>query len=92
MGLKKGCDFTSDAPAREPRRRSSSLLRSLRITDLQRLDMVSIFVFEAETSRTYFETCVALVWSGNGTSSFRMFANVALRFLPLKGVVPKSIS
>jgi hypothetical protein len=30
--------------------------------------------------------------SGNGTSSLRMFANVALRFFPLKGVVPKSIS
>jgi hypothetical protein len=30
--------------------------------------------------------------SGNGTSSRRMFANVALRFLPLKGVVPNSIS
>ena len=30
--------------------------------------------------------------SGKGTSSLRMFANVAFRFLPLKGVVPKSIS
>lgn len=30
--------------------------------------------------------------SGKGTSSLRIFANVAFRFLPLKGVVPNSIS
>lgn len=30
--------------------------------------------------------------SGKGTSSLRMFANVAFLFLPLKGVVPNSIS
>jgi len=30
--------------------------------------------------------------SGNGTSSLKMFANVALRFLPLNGVVPYNIS
>jgi len=30
--------------------------------------------------------------SGNGTSSLKIFANVALRFLPLNGVVPNSIS
>jgi hypothetical protein len=30
--------------------------------------------------------------SGNGTSSLRMLENVALRFLPLNGVVPYSIS
>ncbi len=34
---KKGWVFTSDAPAREPMRRSSSLIRSLRMRDLQRL-------------------------------------------------------
>lgn len=30
--------------------------------------------------------------SGNGTSSRKIFANVAFRFLPLNGVVPNSIS
>jgi len=34
---KKGWALTSEAPAREPRRRSSSLMRSLRMRDLQRL-------------------------------------------------------
>ena len=34
---KKGWAFTSEAPAREPRRRSSSFIRSLRMRDLQRL-------------------------------------------------------
>ena len=34
---KNGWVFTSDAPAREPMRRSSSLIKSLRIRDLQRL-------------------------------------------------------
>lgn len=41
---------------------------------------------------TYFDTCGAPECSGNGTSSLKMFAKVALRFLPLNGVVPKSIS
>lgn len=36
----------------------------------------------------YFEICGAPAWSGKGMSSRRMLANVALRFLPLKGVVP----
>lgn len=36
---KKGWVFTSEAPAREPRRRSSSLIRSLRMSDLQRLQL-----------------------------------------------------
>lgn len=35
---KKGCVFTSEAPAREPIRRSSSLIRSFRMRDLQRLE------------------------------------------------------
>ena len=34
---KKGWVFTSEAPAREPMRRSSSFMRSLRMRDLQRL-------------------------------------------------------
>jgi len=34
---KKGWVLTSEAPAREPMRRSSSLIRSLRMRDLQRL-------------------------------------------------------
>lgn len=37
---------------------------------------------------TYLEICGALVWSGNGISSRKILANVAFRFLPLKGVVP----
>lgn len=40
MGLKKGWFFTSLAPAREPRRRTSSLIRSLRMTDLHRLQVL----------------------------------------------------
>lgn len=42
--------------------------------------------------KTYFDTCGAPECSGNGTSSRRIFANVAFRFLPLNGVVPNSIS
>lgn len=37
---------------------------------------------------THFDICGAPAWSGKGMSSLRMFANVALRFLPLNGVVP----
>ena len=40
----------------------------------------------------YFDICGAPECSGKGTSSRRMFAKVAFLFLPLKGVVPKSIS
>lgn len=39
---KKGWVFTSEAPAREPIRRSSSLISSLRIRDLQRLQRVNL--------------------------------------------------
>lgn len=35
---KKGWVLTSEAPAREPMRRSSSLISNLRIRDLQRLE------------------------------------------------------
>ena len=41
---------------------------------------------------TYLEIWGAPECSGKGTSSLRMLAKVALRFLPLNGVVPKSIS
>lgn len=41
---------------------------------------------------TYFEICGAPECSGNETSSRRIFAKVAFRFLPLKGVVPYNIS
>lgn len=41
---------------------------------------------------TYLVTCCEPDPSGKGTSSLRIFANVAFRFLPLKGVVPNSIS
>jgi len=71
----EGMSFTSLAPAREPRRRSSSFVSSLRMTDLHVL-----------------ETGVTPAPSGNGTSSRKMLANVAFLFLPLNGVVPKSIS
>lgn len=37
---------------------------------------------------TYFEICGAPACSGNGTSSLKILANVAFRFLPLNGVVP----
>lgn len=37
MVRKKGWVLTSEAPARAPRRRFSSLMRSLRMRDLQRL-------------------------------------------------------
>ena len=47
---------------------------------------------EVKQGFVYLDTCGAPVNSGNGTSSRRMFANVALRFFPLNGVVPKSIS
>jgi hypothetical protein len=41
---------------------------------------------------TYLEICGVPECSGNGTSSLRILANVALRFFPLKGVVPYNIS
>jgi len=43
-------------------------------------------------SQTYLEICGVPECSGNGTSSLKILANVALRFLPLKGVVPYNIS
>jgi hypothetical protein len=88
---KKGAVLMSDAPAREPNRRVSSLMSSLRIMALQRLQVVSQVKYQYERE-TYLETAGAPDPSGNGTSSLRMLAKVALRFLPLKGVVPYSIS
>lgn len=44
VARKKGWVLTSEAPAREPMRRSSSLMRSLRIRDLQRLRENSISI------------------------------------------------
>jgi hypothetical protein len=81
----------SEAPAREPKRRVSSLMSSLRIMPLQRLDLL-VIRRPCHELGTYFDTAGAPDPSGNGTSSLRMLANVALRFLPLKGVVPYSIS
>jgi hypothetical protein len=81
----------SEAPAREPRRRVSSLMSSLRIIPLQRLQLLVGDQYLYPTN-TYFETAGAPEPSGNGTSSLRMLAKVALRFLPLKGVVPYNIS
>lgn len=96
MGLKKRWDLTSEAPAREPRRRISSLIRSLRITDLQRLGggvrLAGARSNSTWSVRAYFDTWMAPEPSGNGTSSLRMFAKVAFLFLPLNGVVPNSIS
>lgn len=49
---KKGWVLTSEAPAREPMRRSSSFISSLRIRDLQRLgDDVSGNTRDKERSR-----------------------------------------
>jgi len=81
----------SDAPAREPNRRVSSLIRSLRMMPLHKLRKVNT-VKQSSLNTTYFDTCGAPEPSGNGTSSRRMLAKVALRFLPLNGVVPNSIS
>lgn len=90
---KKGWVLTSEAPARAPRRRFSSLMRSLRMRDLQRLGwgLVGCQTLVKGVG-AYLE-----IWgfpdpSGKGTSSLRMFAKVAFRFLPLKGVVPYNIS
>ena len=88
---KKGCVFTSEAPARDPKRRASSLMRSLRMMDLQRLGLFSKRPCYVECL-PYVEVCGAPLSSGNGTSSRRMFAKVAFRFFPLKGVVPNNIS
>jgi hypothetical protein len=82
----------SEAPAREPNRRVSSLISNLRIIALHRLQVVSKQIYAKCTWKTYFDTAGAPDPSGNGTSSLRMLANVALRFLPLKGVVPYNIS
>jgi hypothetical protein len=50
------------------------------------------FDFIVQNIEAYFVTIGAPDPSGNGTSSLKMLANVALRFLPLKGVVPYNIS
>ena len=88
---KNGWPLTSDAPARAPRRRFSSLMRSFRIKDLQRLLSVSSH-FIANLRPSYLDIWGDPECSGNGTSSRRMLANVALRFFPLNGVVPNNIS
>ena len=43
VARKNGWVLTSEAPAREPRRRISSLIRSFRISDLQRLEELLAF-------------------------------------------------
>ena len=60
IGRKKGWFFTSDAPAREPSRLASSLMRSFRMTDLQRLSTISN-AQDRNMPRncTYLLTCVA---------------------------------
>lgn len=45
-----------------------------------------------DAEKTYFEMFGDPLPSGKGTSSLRIFANVAFLFLPLNGVVPNSIS
>ena len=89
--LKKGAVLMSEAPARDPSRRVSSLINSLRMMALQRLRSLAHVTRHLKV-QTYFDTCGAPEPSGKGTSSRRMLANVALRFLPLKGVVPYNIS
>lgn len=96
MGLKKGWDLTSEAPAREPSRRISSLTRSLRITLLQRLRKMLASTTDGVTVKpvvyAYWDTWIAPEPSGKGTSSRNIFAKVAFLFLPLNGVVPNNIS
>ena len=89
--LKKGAVLMSEAPARDPSRLVSSLINSLRMMALQRLRLSAQNAHQVRFT-TYFDTCGAPEPSGKGTSSRRMLANVALRFLPLKGVVPYNIS
>lgn len=79
MGLKNGWLFTSDAPAREPKRRTSSLISSFLITDLHKLFQISTIQGDL-LWHTHLVICVAPACSGNGTSSLRIFANVAFRF------------
>lgn len=74
MVLKNGCAFTSAAPAREPRRLFSSLLRSLRMMPLQ-LDDGAFWLGN-------------FAGSGNATSNRKIRENVSFRFAPLNGVVP----
>ena len=81
MERKNGWVFTSDAPAREPIRRSSSFIKSLRMRDLQRLETcgehsTAYSAKEEGVLETYCEICGAPECSGNGTSSRRMLANV----------------
>ena len=70
-------------------------MRSLRIKDLQRLETrVSVKSpgVSVKVEQTYLEMFGDPLPSGKGTSSLKIFANVAFLFLPLNGVVPNSIS
>lgn len=62
------------------------------MSDLQRLAMRLAEKITDQDGKTYLEMLGAPDPSGKGTSSLKIFAKVALRFLPLKGVVPNSIS
>lgn len=93
VDLKNGCPLTSLAPALDPSRRFSSLTSSLRMRDLQLLFSSVNEVYKMETKvQTDFDIVGTPACSGKLTSSRRMLANVAFLFLPLNGVVPKSIS
>lgn len=62
-----------------------------RFTQTLKIKIISHAEFdlpEAENSGTHFDICGMPECSGNRGSSRKMLANVAFRFLPLKGVVP----
>ena len=77
------CCLTSLAPELDPTRLCSSLMSNLRIADLHRLNGISVQE-EAHYELTHLVTGLV---SGNVTSFFSTFANVAFRLGPLNGVV-----
>lgn len=80
IGLKKGWFFTSDAPALEPNRRISSLIRSFRITDLQRLILVRSCSHALCENLLGALSCARVIWKGHivfqyvGEGSISVFA------------------
>ena len=93
MGLKKGWLLTSEARSTRTKPPHFVLHKEFSYDRFAKTGYRLLAESdEVEAFGTHFETCGELGWSGKGTSSLNMFANVAFRFLPLKGVVPNSIS
>ena len=65
VARKKGWVFTSEAPARDPRRRISSLIRSFRISDLQRLESILAI------PELLCQMCLDILWDLGSTRCFR---------------------